>query len=276
MAIIQVLKRLADRSLELMISDRQRVRIARRLLNRARGENNGDPDTNGEYRLLHAVQRRLANPDAVFFDVGAHQGKWTIRAAGGAAPTVRVLAFEPSRETFATLQTATSGLPADVRLFNAALSDRDGVGALYRTGAGAGSQSLHCRDGGPSGVKSCGVEQVALREGDGVCAEHGIEHITFIKIDTEGHELAVLRGFERMMNEGRIDCLQFEYGGTWIDSRTFLADAYDWLTSREYQVARLYPDGVRRPEQYAASDENFCYSNYVAAKPDVMRALAGL
>ena len=43
------------------------------------------------------------------------------------------------------------------------------------------------------------------------CAEHGIDRVGLLKIDTEGMEGAVLAGCERLLAEQRIDAIQFEY-----------------------------------------------------------------
>jgi hypothetical protein len=43
-----------------------------------------------------------------------------------------------------------------------------------------------------------------------------------IKIDAEGHDLAVLRGGQQLLKTHAISVLQFEYNHRWIYSRTYL------------------------------------------------------
>jgi FkbM family methyltransferase len=50
----------------------------------------------------------------------------------------------------------------------------------------------------------------------------------FLKIDTEGHELAVLKGAKKSMAAKKVYGIQFEYGGTWINQGT-LKEAFDLL-----------------------------------------------
>ena len=54
--------------------------------------------------------------------------------------------------------------------------------------------------------------QVEVQTGDAYCTRHRIERIDLLKIDVEGAEHLVLRGFERMLHERRIEVIQFEYG----------------------------------------------------------------
>lgn len=57
--------------------------------------------------------------------------------------------------------------------------------------------------------------------------DNGITEVDFIKIDTEGHELHVLKGFGGLIT--KIKLIQFEYGGTFIDSNIKLSDITNYL-----------------------------------------------
>src|SRR5271155_2206199 len=62
------------------------------------GENDPDPSSNGEYRVLRTVM-----PESrVVFDVGAHVGRWC-EAVLALNPALEVHAFEPARDSFAAL-----------------------------------------------------------------------------------------------------------------------------------------------------------------------------
>lgn len=53
--------------------------------------------------------------------------------------------------------------------------------------------------------------------------------IGFLKIDTEGYEYGVLKGFGEKLK--LVDRVQFEYGGTYIDSGIKLVEVIDYLKS---------------------------------------------
>ena len=57
--------------------------------------------------------------------------------------------------------------------------------------------------------------------------EKNIKNIDFIKIDTEGYEHNVLKGFEEYLQNVKI--IQFEYGGTFLDNNTKLIDVVNYL-----------------------------------------------
>ena len=57
--------------------------------------------------------------------------------------------------------------------------------------------------------------------------EQNIEYIDFVKIDTEGFELSVLKGFENYLKNVKI--IQFEYGGTYLDNSIKLVEVKNYL-----------------------------------------------
>lgn len=58
------------------------------------------------------------------------------------------------------------------------------------------------------------------------------ETIDFLKIDTEGYELNVLQGFEKYVENVKI--IQFEYGGTYLDSNIKLIDVIEYLRNNNF------------------------------------------
>ena len=64
---------------------------------------------------------------------------------------------------------------------------------------------------------------------------NGHQSIDFLKIDTEGHELAVLKGFGDRIKD--INIIQFEYGGTSWASGVKMMDVVEHL--KEYDFVRF-------------------------------------
>ena len=80
---------------------------------------------------------------------------------------------------------------------------------------------------------------------DRFSADHGLVAITLLKVDTEGHDLSVLRGASSMLNQGVIGIVQFEYNWRWVASRTFLKDVFDLADSLpRYTVGKVTPKGI--------------------------------
>ena len=99
---------------------------------------------------------------------------------------------------------------------------------------------------------------------DAFCCEKNIQHIDFLKIDTEGSELAVLRGAERLLKNQCIKHIQFEYGGTYVDAKITLKQVMTLLTRYDYVLFRVFNGGLIHIVRWNDVLENYAYSNYIA------------
>jgi FkbM family methyltransferase len=89
--------------------------------------------------------------------------------------------------------------------------------------------------------------------------ENNIKNIDFIKIDTEGYELNVIKGFEDYIQN--INIIQFEYGGTFLDNNTKLADVINYLKDYGFhKFSYLTPDG---PYEIIDFTDHYQYCNIV-------------
>ena len=219
---------------------------------------------NGELALL----RRLAPfRPSVIFDVGANKGDWSA-AAAGAIPGAEIHAFEIDASTASVAAARLAGR-AKVHAFG--LSDRDGEAALTLYGGSTEASSLMSSLGDRT---STGTASVTVRSGAGFCAEHGIERIDVLKIDTEGAERLVLEGFAEMIANGQVEIVQFEYGMTNIYTRVLLKDFYEMLPG--YAIGKVMPRGVRFAD-YHPRAEDFIGLNYLAvsrSRRDIIEAVA--
>jgi hypothetical protein len=94
-----------------------------------------------------------------------------------------------------------------------------------------------------------------------------------MKLDVEGHELDVLRGAHAMLSSARIEAVQFEYGGTYLDAGVRLADVFDLLAASSYELYKLVPWGLVRVTGVHRREEAFQLSNFVGLSPPVAAAL---
>lgn len=86
-----------------------------------------------------------------------------------------------------------------------------------------------------------------------------------LKIDTEGHELNVLKGARLTIAKGMVDVIQIEFNEMNVISRTFFKDIIDILPG--YDFYRLLPDGLLPLGAYKILDfEIFAFQNIVALK----------
>jgi FkbM family methyltransferase len=200
--------------------------------------------------------RTLAGGEAklVCFDVGANVGGYARLVCDSFGDRCDVWCFEPSPSTFAELAASMAKLP-NVRCFELALSAGEGRLPFYVDARGSQFSSLTDRPGTTMRV----IQTARL---DDIAEKHAITRINLLKIDVEGHELAVLAGAPRLLAAGAIDRIQFEYGENNMALGTRMRDFYELLGER-YELYRLVRDGMwplgryRTALEIAASATNY-------------------
>jgi FkbM family methyltransferase len=215
---------------------------------RVAGYQDFDPRTNGERRFL-AKRAQIGN--GVVFDVGANEGNWA-RMALSFHPHAQVHCFEPVSAPF---QALAADLGDRVRVHNVAVSDEPGSVVLHAAPESEQSSMFdrrHLGDANDEVVDAITVDQI--------CRAEGIGEIALLKIDTEGNELAVLRGAAATLD--RIRMIQFEYGGTAIDARIYLRDFFDLLGER-FAFYRLHRFGMIHEPRWSELLEVAAYQNWV-------------
>lgn len=218
-------------------------------------------ETDGELKLMQQILR----PQQVVFDVGGNRGLWSLCALE-IEPSIHLSSFEPIPDVFAQLVNNIGNYPG-VHCYNIAISDTIGKCDFYYYDQSV----LHSEQSGfyhreilktlfdPPQVLI--VDQNTLTS---FCTENKIDHIDFIKIDTEGAEWKVLKGAEELIKNHQIDIIQFEYGGSYIDAQTTLEQVYRFLTSYDYLIFRIYPEGLIQMKKWDSDFENFMLSYYCA------------
>ena len=196
-------------------------------------------------------------------DVGSNEGSYTdmILAVNGSA---RVFAFEPHPTTYNRLAQRLAGAK-HVTAINAACGSACGQLVLYDHPNSAGSchASLHAEviEKNQKGESSQHVVDVI--DLDTFSANQGISVIDLLKIDTEGHELEVLKGAATLLRENRIKAIQFEFNEMNIVSRVFFKDFCDLLP--DFRLYRMVRDGLVAVDPSPPFwSEIFAFQNIVA------------
>jgi FkbM family methyltransferase len=256
------------------VGRRKVVRAARFVFRRACLDVSNDMSTNGEWWLQRCMVDAWPHGQKMHvIDVGANVGRWsaamlTTARQAGRLGELDLHAFEPSSYTFARLSEALGG--QSVTLGRVALCEQPGSSTLHVLAPGAGTNSLHRPPGAPTGTKT---EDVATTTLDTYSDLAGLDRIALVKIDTEGHDLAVLRGAQGLLAEQRISIAQFEYNHRWVYARSFLRDAFDLLEPLGYYLGKLTPHAVEFYPGWDPELETFVEGNYVACTPLVAARL---
>jgi len=134
-----------------------------------------------------AVLRSMLHPGAVFVDVGANVGYFTLLAAKLGAD---VIAYEPTPSVFKRLAENVALNSLDARLVNAAAMDRAGTFPLYLSDEDPEANSLF-GSGGSISVSAVRLDEDLL--------SRGISRVDVLKIDAEGAEPLVLDGARNLL-----------------------------------------------------------------------------
>jgi len=214
---------------------------------------------NGEEHLLDALSDSGVK---TVFDVGANIGGWT-EIAILKFKDANVHSFEISKTTFKSLQKKHVN---NTRIFlnNFGLSDKKGQIEYKDYGENSGVNSLIMDANFHDQHISPTLVSAVVETGNDYCKKKKIGEIDFLKIDVEGAEHLVLRGFSDLLENSAIKVIQFEYGYTHADARFLIKDFYKLLEKYGYLLGPLKPNGVIFMDfEYALNDFN-SGPNYVA------------
>ncbi|QDZ02683.1 FkbM family methyltransferase [Nitratireductor mangrovi] len=140
-----------------------------------------------------ALIKPFLEPRAVFVDIGANVGTYSMWAARRLGAEGTVLAFEPHPRTFAKLNfNIAANRLSNVTAKNLAVARKDGTMTLYDDGGGNIGHASLLEQG--AGIVRDG-RVVAVRPLAAVAREEGLERIDLLKVDVEGFEDQALLPF---------------------------------------------------------------------------------
>ncbi|MFC1843567.1 FkbM family methyltransferase [Thermodesulfobacteriota bacterium] len=223
----------------------------------------------GEHFLVTKVLKKnlgiITRP--VIFDVGANVGNYSI-ILKKEFHQAHIYAFEPNEKTFEQLKTNVEN-SSTIKCINAGLGTEEKTETIYTYSDDLLSshasiyddvfRTFHKR----SDIVEIEFQMTTL---DLFCEREKIQCIDFLKIDTEGNELNVLKGATKMLSEGNIKIIQFEFGECDVFSRVFLKDFYTILF--DYNIYRLDTDRLIPLFEYNVINEIFHFQNFIAVRKD--------
>jgi len=198
-------------------------------------------------------------------DVGANVGVFSMLFSSLVGPGGKVVAFEPG--DFACnllMRNKQINNFEKLQVVKAGLGEVEGEAAFYSGNPGMEVyNSLKTPYYVEQNISKFKIVTIPVMRGDTWCQQHCIERIDFLKIDVEGGELGVLRGFDTFLRERRIGTVLLElthrfskaFGYQPSDVTSMLRDyGYRWCKLGAFgELTRLEGDTSDEEPLYVAT-----------------------
>jgi FkbM family methyltransferase len=177
--------------------------------------------------------RAALSPGDVFIDVGANIGMLTLMAARCVGNSGAIHSFEPNPAAFERLQEHVRvNQLASVAVHQIGLSDQPGELLLRVVGGNTGAGTFgDVREDDAADIST--QVKVEVKRGDDVLAPP--QAPTVLKMDVEGFELHVLRGFEKLLEASRPLVLAETIKWYLERAGSSLGELYGFMDSRGYR-----------------------------------------
>jgi FkbM family methyltransferase len=223
-------------------------------------------ETSGEVWTMHYVFEKLKAANVqrpMVFDVGANTGQYLDVLLAECGEEIDCHTFEPAEATFLPLEEHFKS-KSFIHPVQIGLGKENGSIDLFSNHDSSTIASLYPIYNLEQRTTLVRKESITIRTMDDYCAENGIERVDFLKIDVEGAELDVLLGAEKMLRDGKIRFVQFEFGPNNITSKTYMKDFFQVL--KGFQIYRILRDGIRPLPAYNEELEIPLVSNFLAER----------
>jgi FkbM family methyltransferase len=187
---------------------------------------------------IKTVVSRLLKPGNVYIDIGANIGALTLTGARAVGKSGQVFAFEPETYNYSYLVKncqpyIDSGYM--IKTQNIGISNISGILSLqvHELSTYHSFENENFFDASPKNLQSVEVKKLTQ-----IVEEYKLDCIDFIKIDTEGHEIAVINGFLELLEFRLVKFLAVECRVQHI------CDFVDDL-AKNYDLFQLSWDGAR-------------------------------
>jgi len=180
-----------------------------------------------ELKFIQFILENLSIEGKILFDVGAHFGSFLEPFA---KERWQIDAFERDSENREKLETWAYEFPT-IKINSHAVADKPSMGVRFfksheSTGISSLSSFTHGHFEGPL------VDVITLKD---YCSDHSILDIDLLKIDTEGHDFFVLKGFPWEKIKPKVIMAEFENNKT-IPLGYRYEDMAEYLVQQGYSV----------------------------------------
>ena len=224
-------------------------------------------DSTSKKTEVELIKRVLGQSSPkVLIDVGGNIGLYTDQLLNN-FQNVEIHIFEPSLTNTNILSNKFS-LNKNVTVNPVGLSNVNETVKLYSDVLGSGLGSLTKRHLDHFNINFDQSETIkVIKFIDYYNTNFKGQTIDLFKIDVEGHEMDVLEGCEEVIDN--IKCIQFEFGGCNIDTKTYFQDFWYFLKKRNFDIYRISPIGLISIDKYSEQLEYFRTTNFICVNRNI-------
>tara|TARA_Y100000590_G_scaffold305237_1_gene344281 strand:+ start:66 stop:908 length:843 start_codon:yes stop_codon:yes gene_type:complete len=235
----------------------------------AKGYNNyGSFNKTGEKNFIKSIADDLK----LSLDIGANIGSYTLLLAE--ETNSDIISFEPLEEAFKTLQKNSSKFPERIKAFNIALGDKKKEEYINFSDGTSEKATFLNEYEKLSFFETKNKKQKLININtldEFVFQNENIikKKIDFIKIDTEGYELEVIKGSKKVIEQNQPKYIQIEFNVHQLFKNHTIYEFSKYLNN--YQLFQILPFGKKllkvNPEK--AETNIFHLTNFVYIRSDL-------
>jgi len=206
-----------------------------------------------------ALLDKFVSPGDVCIDVGGAYGRYTLPLARRVGETGKVFTFEPGRYSFKVLSFIKRFYCLDnVSLIKKALSDQEGQIRLFSPVKKSGKLGSSLAYISKQAQENTISELVPMTTLDSFCLENEVKQVNFIKCDTEGSELLVYKGAQRLIQEQNPVILSEVDKGYLSRFNHTISDLEDFFLKNKYRFI-VYRNGAFKELNHIRENGNYFF-----------------
>lgn len=211
-------------------------------------------------KILRVLKKLLVEEEKIIFDVGGHKGE-SVNFFNKYFKPCKIYTFEPLEKNFFKLKKNTKNISDKVTYFNFALGNKKEK-KLIKEMIETSSSTLNDINQNSKYFKKkkffLGVKKnekmfveknVFIEKGTNIIKKYKINKIDLLKIDTEGFEFNVIKGFGK--NIKKVDLILFEHHyDLMIKKKYTFKDINKYLISEGFQLRYKFKMPLRKTFEY--------------------------
>ena len=214
-------------------------------------------------KILKALKKLLNNDKKIIFDVGAHNGE-SILFFNKSLNVFKIYSFEPLENNFSKLKINTKKIANKITYYNCALGEKKEnriIKEMIETSSSTFNEinkiSKYFKKkkfflGVKEQNKMFVEKKVSVEKAINIIKKFKIEKIDLLKIDTEGYELNVIKGFGKSIDAVKV--VIFEHHFDLMIKKTYnYSDINKYLIRRGFHLKYKFKMPFRKTFEYIYS-----------------------